>query len=82
MLVKFTRNRTSTVIVMYSLYLYLYFLGLSLSTSKAIESFTKRSYVSIWNWIQMLGLYPVDKRRRVSAFVIDETLVQIGNKHT
>src|SRR5688500_14846425 len=35
-----------------------------------------------YNWIQMLGSYPVYKRRRVSAFIIDETLVQIDNKHT
>ena len=36
MLLRFVRNRTSTIIVMYSLYLY--FLGLSLqNTSKALE---------------------------------------------
>jgi len=47
MLLRFVRNRTSTIIVMYSLYLY--FLGLSLrNTSKALTSFKdeKRSYVS------------------------------------
>ncbi len=82
----FERNRTSTfiiIIIMYSLYLY--FLGLSLrNTSKALEPFKdeKRSYVSVWNWIQLFGSYHLYKRKRISAFIIDdETLIQIGNKH-
>src|SRR5512145_2988317 len=82
MLLKFVRNRTSTVVVMYSLYLY--FLGLSLrNTSKALVIFRdeKRSYVSIRNWIQRFGSFQIYKRKRVSAFVIDETVIQIGNQH-
>ena len=79
----FERNRTSTFIIMYSLYLY--FLGLSLrNTSKALEPFKKderRSYVSVWNWIQRFGSYQLYKRKRISAFIIDETLIQVGNKH-
>ena len=54
MKIRFERNITSTVIVMYSLYLY--FLGLSLrNTFKALVIFrdvNMRSYVSVWNWIQ------------------------------
>ena len=67
---------------MYSLYLY--FLGLSLrNTSKALVIFRdeKRSYVSIWNWIQRFGSCQIYKRKRVSAFIIDETVIQIGNQH-
>ena len=67
---------------MYSLYLY--FLGLSLrNTSKALTIFKdeKRSYVSVWNWIQRYSEYPIYKRKRVSAFIIDETVIQIGNQH-
>ena len=67
---------------MYSLYLY--FLGLSLrNTSKALVIFRdeKRSYVSIWNWIQRFGSSQIYKRKRVSAFVIDETIIQIGNQY-
>ena len=78
----FERNRTSSVIVMYSLYLY--FLGLSLrNTSKALVIFRdkKRSYVSIWNWIQRFAEYQIYKRKRVSAFIIDETIIQIGSQH-
>ena len=67
---------------MYSLYLY--FLGLSLRhTSKALVIFRdeKRSYVSVWNWIQRFGSYQIYKKRRVSAFIIDETVAQIGSQH-
>jgi putative transposase len=82
MLLKFVRNRTSTIVVMYSLYLY--FLGLSLrNTSKALEPFKDqhRSHVAVWDWIQRFGSYYIYKHRRVSAFIIDETIIQIGNRH-
>jgi putative transposase len=80
MLLGFVRNRTSTIVVMYSLYLY--FLGLSLrNTSKALDIFDdeKRSHISVWNWIQRFGSSQIYKRKRVSAFIIDETIIQIGN---
>ena len=67
---------------MYSLYLY--FLGLSLrNTSKALVIFRdkKRSYVSVWNWVQRFGSSQIYKRKRVSAFIIDETVIQVGNQH-
>ena len=79
---RFEGNRTSTIVIMYSLYLY--FLGLSLrNTSKALVIFRdeKRSYVSVWNWIQRFAEYPIYKRKRISAFVIDETVIQIGSQH-
>src|SRR5215204_5676116 len=82
MQIRFERNRTSTVIVMYSLYLY--FLGLSLrNTSKALIKFRddKRSYVSVWNWIQRFGSCHTYKRKRASAFIIDETVIQTDNQH-
>ncbi|HET9774320.1 MAG TPA: DDE-type integrase/transposase/recombinase [Nitrososphaeraceae archaeon] len=82
MKIKFERNKTSSFIVMYSLYLY--FLGLSLrNTSKALTIFRdeKRSYVSIWNWIQRFGSCQIYKRKRISAFIIDETIIQIGDHH-
>jgi putative transposase len=80
--IRFERNRTSTIVVMYSLYLY--FLGLSLrNTSKALIIFKddKRSHVSVWNWIQRFGSLQIYKRKRVPAFIIDETVIQIGNQH-
>jgi hypothetical protein len=84
MVITFERNRTSTIVIMYSLYLY--FLGLSLrNTSKALVIFRdkKRSYVSVWNWIQRFAEYPIyNKRKRVSAFIIYETVIQIGNQPT
>jgi hypothetical protein len=67
----------------------LYFLGLSLrSTSKALESIVYRSYVAIyiWYWIQeefhpkKKHLYPNKKKKsRITAFIIDETQIQIGS---
>ena len=81
MKIKFERNRTHTFIVMH--FLYLYFLGLSLrSTLKALEPFRdhKRSYVSVWNWIQRFGSFQIyNKHRRITEFIIDETMIQIGN---
>ena len=82
MKISFERNRKSTIIVMYPLYLY--FLGLSLrNTYKAVVIFRdkKRSYVSVWNWVQRFGSSQIYKRKRVSAFIIDETVIQVGNQH-
>jgi len=65
MQIRFERNRISTFVIMYSLYLY--FLGLSLrNTSKALTIFKdeKRSYVSVWNWIQRFAEYPIYKRKK------------------
>jgi len=64
--------------------LYLYFLGSSLSnTSKDLILFKdqNRSYVAIWEWIQRFGSLQIFRRKRVTAFIIDETIIQIGNQH-
>ena len=61
--------------------LYLYFLGLSFrNTSKALEPFReKRSHVAVWNWVQRFNPKIIySRKRRVTAFVIDETMIQIG----
>ena len=82
MKIRFERNRTLTFIVMYSLYLY--FLGLSLrNTSKALVIFKDEqgSYVSVWNWIQGFGSLQIYKRKRISAFIIDETVIHIGDQY-
>ncbi|HET7643460.1 MAG TPA: hypothetical protein VFK40_08125 [Nitrososphaeraceae archaeon] len=79
-LVRFVRNRTSIFIVMYSLYLY--FFGLSLrNTSKALTIFKdeKRTYVSVWNWIQRFPEYPIYKREKSFCIHIDEIVIKIGN---
>ena len=64
--------------------LYLYFLGLSFrGTAKALDPFIeKRSHVAVWNWVQLF--HPNKfylKRRRVTAFIIDETMLQIGSDY-
>ena len=81
MKIKFERNKTQTFIVMYSLYLY--FLDLSLrNTSKALEPFSNRSHVSVWNWIQRFGSAQIyNKHRRISVFIVDETMIQIGSEN-
>ena len=72
------RQRTSEEIILYALYLY--FLGLSLrSTAKAIQSFEEgRSHVAVWKWVQKFNPKHLYHCKRVSAFLIDETMSQIG----
>ena len=36
--------------------------------------------MSVWNWIQRFVEYRIYKRKRVSALIIDETVIQIGNR--
>jgi transposase-like protein len=59
----------------------LYFLVLTLrNTSKALEPFIDRSYVSIWYWVQEFNpnnVFP-NKKSRIAAFGIDQTIIQIG----
>ena len=64
--IRFERNMTSTIVIMYSSYLY--FLGLSFrNTSKALSIFEdiSRSYVSIWNWVQLFDSDPLYKRKKL-----------------
>jgi transposase-like protein len=53
------------------------------SISKALEPFVDRSYVAIWYWIQEFNpkdVFPNKKKARIiTTFVIDETLIQIGD---
>jgi putative transposase len=75
------RERTSAEVIMYALYLY--FLGLSFrNTSKAIQPFEEeegRSHVAIWKWVQRFNPRHLYSCKRVSAFLIDETMLQIGS---
>jgi putative transposase len=76
----FERERTSAEVILYALYLY--FLGLSFrNTSKAIQPFEEkgRSHVAIWKWVQRFNPKRLYRCKRVSAFIIDETMIQIGS---
>lgn len=76
----FERERTSAEVILYALYLY--FLGLSFrNTSKAIQPFEEkgRSHVAIWKWVQRFNPKRLYSCKRVSAFLIDETMIQIGS---
>jgi putative transposase len=72
------RERTRPEAVLYGLYLY--YLGLSLrDVACALDPFVKRSHVSVWKWIQILGKKGIFHRRKVSAFLVDETYVRVGH---
>jgi putative transposase len=59
--------------------LYLYFLGLSFrNTARALEPFAERSHVAIWEWVQKFDPKQVYPCKRIAAFLIDETQMQIG----
>jgi putative transposase len=77
----FERERTSAEVILYALYLY--FLGLSFrNTSKAIQPFGEeggRSHVAVWKWVQRFNPRCLYCCKRVSAFLIDETMLQIGS---
>ena len=75
------RNRTPSKYIGYGLYLY--FLGLSYrNTSKALAQFVKRSHVAVWKWIQRYKPKKIArKRKRISGFIIDETLIKIGSTY-
>ena len=77
------RNRTSSLYIDYGLYLY--FLGLSTrGVSKAMFFLNKvkRSHVTIWKWIQKYHPKKISsKRKRISEFIVDETLVKVGSEY-
>jgi putative transposase len=70
------RSRTPSKYIYYVLYLY--FSGLLLrKMSEHLLPFVKRNHVSIWNWIQRYKPTKLwKKRRKVSGFIIDETLIR------
>jgi putative transposase len=75
-----TRNRTPSRYVYYGLHLY--FSGLSLrKASERLSHLYKRNHVSIWNWIQKYHVRRISsKRKRISEFIIDETLLKVGSE--
>jgi putative transposase len=75
----FQRKRTDPRVVLYGLYLY--FLGLSFrDVSLALGPFGGgRSHTAVWSWVQRYEPRKVFGVKRVQAFLIDETYVQIGS---
>jgi putative transposase len=76
------RNRTSSEYIGYGVYLY--FLGLSTRNVAKALSFlhiVKRSHLSIWKWIQTYKPAKLScKRKKISEFVVDETIIQVGSE--
>jgi putative transposase len=62
--------------------LHLYLSGLSLrKASERLSHLYKRNHVSIWNWIQKYHVRRISsKRKRISEFIIDETLLKVGSE--
>jgi putative transposase len=55
-----------------------YVLGILLKQS-LLEK--KRSHVAVWNWVQRFNPKIIySRKRRVTAFVVDETMIQIGGR--
>ena len=75
-----TRNRTSKQDVAFGLYLY--FLGLSFrNASKALSyRIVKRSHVAVWNSTEIIPQKVRQKRKKVSEFITDETLLKLGKQ--
>src|SRR5215212_993738 len=81
-MVKYKRSRTPSKYIYYALYLY--FSGLSLrKTSEHLLPFVKRNHVSVWKWIQHYRPKKIlqMKRRKVQEFIVDETLLKVGNQY-
>ena len=77
------RNRTPLEYIYCSSYLY--FLGLSLRNTVKALSFLhviKRSHVAVWKWIQKYHPRKISsKRKRVSEYIVDETMLKIGSEY-
>ena len=75
------RNKTPPEYIYHGLYLY--FSGLSLRrTSQQLSCFIKRNHVTIWNWIQKYHPQRISsKSKRISEFIIDETLIKVGSEY-
>ncbi|MDR4510374.1 MAG: hypothetical protein MRJ93_01555 [Nitrososphaeraceae archaeon] len=72
MLFRSTINKTSDIIVMYSLYLYI--VGLILpSISKILELFKDQysNHLTISEWIQRFGSCEIYRRQIISALIIN-----------
>src|ERR687897_2756253 len=81
-MVKSKRTRTPSKYIYHALYLY--FSGLSLrKTSEHLLPFVKRNHVSVWKWIQHYRPKKIlqMKRRKVQEFIVDETLLKVGNQY-
>ncbi|HET7344541.1 MAG TPA: hypothetical protein VFJ05_01550 [Nitrososphaeraceae archaeon] len=79
------RNRTPSKYIYYYA-LQLYFSGLSLrkTSQQRLSQFIKRNHISIWNnWIQWYRPKKIlQKKMKVSSeFIIDETLLKVGENY-
>ena len=82
MQIRIERNKISTIIVMYSVFVLGKFFKKYFLSIIILRDENKRIYVSVWNWIQRFSSYQINNRKRVSAFIIDETVIlQVGTQY-
>jgi hypothetical protein len=74
--IRLDRNRTSIIILIYSFYWHFFgLIVLNRSNVIVILGLRKGNYFSVLNWIQRFAEYPIRKKEKVVAFIIDETVV-------
>ncbi|MFZ0510150.1 MAG: hypothetical protein WAM14_00975 [Candidatus Nitrosopolaris sp.] len=49
------------------------------NTARDLEPFAERSHVAIWEWAQRFNPKQVYPCKRIAAFLIDETQLQVGS---
>lgn len=76
------RIRTHPAIMVYGVYLYFSARSYRFA-SKCLEPIVKRSYVSLWKWVQRFAEY-ADRfnpdKHYVKCILVDETLVKVKEK--
>lgn len=65
MLLKFVRNRTSSIVVLF-IFVFSWFYGILLKHWIFVNE--RRNHIAIWNWIQRFGLCNIKKRKIVFDF--------------
>jgi putative transposase len=57
-------------------------IGITKEIAERLSRMYKRNYVTIWNWIQKYHHKQISlKRKRVSEFIVDETLLKVGSEY-
>ena len=76
------RNRTSSKYIYYALHLYFSGLSLRRASEHLFPFIKRRNHVSVWNWIQRFKPKKIlQNKRKVSEFIINETLLKVGNQY-
>ncbi len=75
------RNRTPSEYIGYGLYFYFSGLSLRKAADRLSDCFIKRNHVSIWNWNWNWIQKIFSKKKKISEYVIDETVIKVGSDY-